>query len=38
MNFKIPSVLVTNDINYENLDMILDRPIKNEKVNKIEND
>ena len=32
MNFKIPSVLVANDINHENLDMILDGPIKNEKV------
>ncbi len=36
----MPSVLVANDINFENLDMILDGPIKNEKVKlkKIEND
>ena len=40
MNLKIPSVLVANDINYENLDMILDGPNKNEKMKlkKIEND
>ena len=40
MNFKIPSVLVANDINHENLEMILDGHIKNEKMQlkKIEND
>jgi len=40
MNFKIPSVLVENDINFENLDTILDGLIKNEKIKpkKIEND
>jgi len=40
MNFEIPSVLVANDINFENLDMILDGLIKNEKIKlkKIEND
>jgi hypothetical protein len=36
MNFKIPKVLLENDINNENLDMILDGPIKYEKVKKIE--